>query len=227
MLNFYHENGRQSLFTNLRVPSLMSSLKALLVLVCLQFVCTSAMAQSLNISAQIDAYRREIKANYSCPNAATIRLFKLGDHYMHGNNATPLATKYVSKGSGYVTFDSRNLAKDAYVLNIVCNGKNKTTSYFVVDNNSKNKLTGIRRNGNYVVVDYEKEQSQKGGYTVMRFASATTGRIFNEQAYDPTVLKGSVNIYCEGPQFKSDTYVISMVVDGVVYDQKKIMLYYY
>ncbi len=227
MEKIYHENGKLSLFTNLRVPSLMSSLKALLILVCLQFACASAMAQvKPSVSGRYVPATKKIVATYNnAESNAIIKLYKFGDHYMHGNNATVVASSGIpNAGSGSITFSADKLDPDAYVVTITSGGRTMGSSYFVVP---KNKIISVSRNGSNVVVEYEKEQSKKGGYTVMRFASATTGRIFNEQAYDPTVLKGTVNIGCQGSQFKSDTYVISMVVDGVVYDQKKINLYYY
>lgn len=237
MLNFYHESGKLSLFTNLRVPSLMSSLKALLILVCLQFACTSAMAQCMSVSATYDVAKNVINVSYKNGfvtyrygygwqgPGAEIQLVDASNASY--SSATPIKRIWVNGASGNTTIDASDLSVGSYVIRIECNGTIYSSSCVRVDR-SLHKLTGLRKSGNYVIADFEKGPSSRGGYTVMRLAASSTGRVYNEVPLNSDgASTGSVSIYCEGPQFKSDIYIVYLVVDGKVCDSKKIQLYYY
>ena len=299
----YLGNGKTNLFVILANTSLVGHAKTLFVLLCLQFVCVAASAVTFTISASYDKVREVITVNYSKDRfgTATIKLFKLGDHYMNGNNATPLFTKSVNDDRGTVAISTCDLAVDAYVVNISGFGSSRTTNYFVVEKNntsirvenhpsaqnatitfgqseynvlkikkysnsqevlstkyspcsfnysncaggdyiislynhnsvvsqksfSVHKITSLKREGNSVVVGYEKGTSSNGGYTVMRITALTSGKTYNEvpPCSDPES-SGTVSIPVSDYYFKTDIYAISFVVDGVVCDTKKISLYF-
>jgi len=108
---------------------------------------------------------------------------------------------------------------------VVCNSSGKE---LVKKNFAVHKIVSLKPSGNYAVVTYEMGSFEKGSYTVFRFASATTGKIYNEVPvnYNQDQPSGELSIYANGPQFKTDTYVVSFVVEGTVYDSKKIILSY-
>ena len=215
----------------------MSSLKALLVLVCLQFACTSAMAQSMSVSATYDVAKNVINVSYKNGfvtyhygqgwqgPSAELRLIKASE--ASNRYATPIKTVRVYGASGSTTIDASDLTAGNYVIRIECYGTIYNSCTVRVDK-TMHKLTGLRRSGSCVIADYEKGESSHGGYTVMRFADTSTGKIYNEVPLNSDgASKGSVSIYCEGPQFKSDIYIVYLVVDGKVCDSKKIQLYYH
>ena len=89
------------------------------------------------------------------------------------------------------------------------------------------QITKLERKGYYVLADYVKDASKKGGYTVMRIAELYSGRIYNEVPVNSdNASTGTVYIPISDYYFKSGTYEISFVVDGVVRDAKRIELHF-
>ena len=119
-------------------------------------------------------------------------------------------------------FNYSNLAGGDYKIAIYKNNSVKSQKTFAV-----NKITSLKREGNYVNVGYEKGTSSNGGYTVMRITAVTSGKTYNEvpPCTDPEST-GIVKIPVSDYYFKSDYYVISFLVDGVICDTQKTYLYF-